>query len=60
MNDKQLTEAIVYHRGQMDYHLTNADRARTVGSLTSAERSLADAAQHATIFTALTLVAGGK
>lgn len=53
MTISELTAQAIQHQAQMVYEIGNWRRAMEVGSLNSAERSLATAAQHAAILTAL-------
>jgi hypothetical protein len=46
-------ERIAHHKEALDYDLSNYERAREVGSIASAERSLAQAADNAAILSAL-------
>ena len=56
MTKKELTKAVVTHRENMLYHLKGAYDAEANGSHESAERNIGLAAQHAALFTALSLL----
>lgn len=60
MEAQELQDAIDHHKAEIFHHRQVAMRGLEVGSFQSAERHLAEAGHHASIFLALSYIQHGK